>query len=64
MKHDAWLRDEARHHYELHNIEPESDFDRAERKREPEYLEAVEVAYAKRAAGWEWEARARQLPLL
>jgi len=64
MKHDAWLRDEARHNYELHYIEADADFDRAERKREEPYLMAVELAFQMRAARWEWEAKARQLPLL
>jgi len=64
VKHDAWLRDEARHWYELNIITADADFERAERERDDQYLEAVDVAFAKRARRWEWEAQMRQLLLL
>jgi hypothetical protein len=64
MKHDAWLRDAAREHYYMSYLEPDADFLRAERERHLAYLEAVDAAYEARAAGWEWRAAERQLPLL
>ena len=64
MKHDRELRDEARHIYELHYIEADADFFRAERKREPAYLDALDAALERRRAGWEYQARMAQLPLL
>jgi hypothetical protein len=64
MKHDAWLRDAAREYYYLNYLEPDADFLRAERKREPAYLTAVDAAYEARAAGLEWRAKERQMELL
>ncbi len=64
MRHDAWLRDAARQHYELHYLEPDADFERAERRREPAYLDAVDAAFESRRLNWEWQAQQAQLPLL
>jgi len=64
MKHDAWLRDSAREHYYLNYLEPDADFIRAERKREPAYLVAVDYAHESKRLGAEWNAKQRQLPLL
>ncbi len=64
MKHDAWLRDAAREHYYLNYRQPDADFIRAERRREPAYLVAVDYAYESRRLDAEWKAKERQLPLL
>jgi hypothetical protein len=64
MKHDAWLRDAAREFYYANYLEADADFLKAERERHPVYLAAVDAAYEARAAGWEWRAQERQLPLL
>ena len=57
MKHGAWLRDAAREHYYLHYRQPDADFIRAERKREPAYLVAVDYAYESRKLDAEWVAQ-------
>ncbi len=64
MKHDQWLRQTAERSYCDHYLEPDADFAKAERTRSPEYLAAVELAFAMRISGRDFEKKLRQLPLL
>ena len=57
MKHGAWLRNAARELYYLHYRQPDGDFIRAKRKREPAYLVAVDYAYESRKHDAEWVAQ-------
>jgi hypothetical protein len=64
VTHDEWLRDAARESYYALYLQADADFLRAERLREPAYLEAVDAALEAKAAGLEWRAAERQLELL
>ena len=68
MKQDVGLREAVRQAYYRHYNAADADFDRAERRRETAYLEAVDLAYLRRAArretSQEFSAVMRQLQLL
>ncbi|WBO22873.1 hypothetical protein [Sphingomonas abietis] len=64
MKHDFELREAAQRIYCNRNLEPDSSFERAERKRDPDYLGAIDAALEMRRAFWDFDIKSRQLPLL